>query len=93
MIQSVRTWGRACLVGEGGEMTVAPTPDIIHKHLNLMGSWTFSTILTSEMAWWILDRKIPLDEIITHRFPLAQAEEAFALFDNGGTGKVIFEWD
>jgi len=93
MVQSVRTWGRACLVGEGGEMTVAPTPDIIHKHLNLMGSWTFSTILVSEMARWILDRKIPLDEIITHRFPLAQADEAFALFDKGRTGKVIFEWD
>ncbi|NQU96401.1 MAG: alcohol dehydrogenase, partial [Chloroflexi bacterium] len=46
-----------------------------------------------EMARWILDRKIPLDEIITHRFPLAQADEAFALFDKGRTGKVIFEWD
>jgi len=93
MVQSVRVWGRACLVGEGGEMTVAPTPDIIHKHLNLMGSWTLSTIVMSELARWVLDRKIPLSEIITHRFPLAQAEAAFALFDKGGTGKVIFEWD
>jgi len=93
MVQSVRTWGRACLVGEGGEMTLEPTPDVIHKHLDLLGSWTFSTFVLSELCRWVLDREIRLNEIITHRFPLAEAEAAFALFDKGGTGKVVFEWD
>ena len=91
-VQSVRTWGRACLVGEGGEVTFEPTPDIIHRQLTLTGSWTFSTVILSELARWVVDRKIPLAEIVTHRFPLARAEEAFALFDKGGTGKVVFEW-
>ena len=93
MVQSVRVWGRACLVGEGGEMTLFPTPDVIHKHLNLMGSWTLSTFVASELAEWVVDRKIPLNEIITHRFPLSEAEAAFALFDKGRTGKVVFEWN
>ena len=88
----VRTWGRACLVGEGGQVTYEPTPDIIHRQLTLVGSWTFSTVLLAELARWVVDRKIPLGGIITHRFPLAQADEAFALFDGGGTGKVVFEW-
>jgi threonine dehydrogenase-like Zn-dependent dehydrogenase len=93
MVQSVRTWGRACLVGEGGEVTFAPSPEIIHKHLNLMGSWTFSTVVLSELAQWVVDRNIGLTDIITHRFPLSKAEEAFILFNKGKTGKVIFEWD
>lgn len=93
MVQSVRTWGRACLVGEGGEMTLAPSPEIIHKHMNLMGSWTFSTVVLEELAQWVVDRNIPLDKIITHRFPLSAAEEAFTLFNKGRTGKVVFEWD
>jgi threonine dehydrogenase-like Zn-dependent dehydrogenase len=93
MVQSVRIWGRACLVGEGGEVTFAPSPEIIHKHMNLMGSWTFSTVVLAELAQWVVDRRIPLSKIITHRFPLSAAEEAFALFNQGRTGKVVFEWD
>lgn len=93
MIRSVRVWGRACLVGEGGEMTVEPTPDIIHRHLDLLGSWTFSTHILSEAAHWVIDRNIPLGDIITHRFPLQEAEKAYRLFENGSTGKVVFVWD
>ena len=42
-VESTRIFGRTCLVGEGGEVTYQPTPHIIHRHLTLMGSWTFST--------------------------------------------------
>ncbi|MBI4219279.1 MAG: zinc-binding dehydrogenase [Chloroflexi bacterium] len=93
MVQSVKVWGRAVLVGEGGDVTFAPSPEIIHKHLTLMGSWTFSTVVVAELARWVVDRQIPLNDIITHRFPLSRANEAFELFEDGGTGKVIFEWD
>jgi threonine dehydrogenase-like Zn-dependent dehydrogenase len=30
--------------------------------------------------------------MVTHRFAIAQAPEAFALFDTGNTGKVVFAW-
>jgi threonine dehydrogenase-like Zn-dependent dehydrogenase len=40
-----------------------------------------------------VDRNIRLAVITTHRFPLSKAEAAFALFNQGKTGKVIFEWD
>lgn len=92
-VQSAKVWGRSCLVGEGGTVTFAPSPEIIHKHLTLMGSWTFSTTILWELARWVVDRKIPLADIVTHRFPLNSAEEAFQLFERGGTGKVIFTWD
>lgn len=93
VVRSTRVWGRACLVGEGGTVTFEPSPDIIHRQLNLMGSWTFSTIVLEELANWVVDREIPLKNIITHRFPLDKAEEAFKLFDAATTGKVVFVWD
>ena len=71
-IRSTRIWGRACLVGEGGTMTVEPSPDIIHRQLNLYGSWTFSKTVLEELAAWVVEREIPLSDIITHRFTLDQ---------------------
>ena len=92
-IRSTRIWGRACLVGEGGTMNLEPSPDIIHRQLTLLGSWTFSTVILQELANWIVARDIPLDSIITDRFTLDKAEEAFKLFSGGTTGKVVFNWD
>ena len=90
---STRIWGRACFVGEGGTVTLEPTPDIIHRQLTLLGSWTFSIVVLSELASFVVDRKVPLDQLITHRFGLERAAEAFSLFDTATTGKVVFVWD
>jgi threonine dehydrogenase-like Zn-dependent dehydrogenase len=92
-VRSTRIWGRSCLVGEGGTVTFEPTPDIIHRQLTLHGSWTFSTLILEELANWVIDREIPLKDLITHRFPLEKAEDAFKLFDSGKTGKVVFTWN
>ena len=32
------------------------------------------------------------DRLVTHRFPLEQAQEAYELFDSGKTGKVAITW-
>lgn len=92
-VHSTRIWGRACFVGERGTVTFEPSPDIIHRQLTLMGSWTFSTTVLAELADFVVDRAVPLDDLITHRFPLAEAEAAFKLFDTAATGKVVFVWE
>lgn len=92
-VRSTRIWGRACLVGEGGTATFKATPDIIHRQLTLLGSWTFSTIILEELGRWVVDRRVPVRDIFTHRFPLERAEEALKLFDAAATGKVVFVWD
>ena len=33
-----------------------------------------------------------LDDIVTHRFRIEQAPEAFELFDSGNAVKVVFDW-
>jgi threonine dehydrogenase-like Zn-dependent dehydrogenase len=89
-VRCARIWGRVCFVGEGNTTTFDISPDIIHKQLTIYGSWTFSTVGLEECARFIVDRRVPLDRLITHRFTLDQAAEAFQLFDTGVTGKCVF---
>jgi threonine dehydrogenase-like Zn-dependent dehydrogenase len=89
-VRSARIWGRACFVGEGNTVTLNPSPDIIHKQLTLYGSWTFSTVGLAECAQFIVDHNLPLGRLITHRFALDQAADAFRLFETTTTGKGAF---
>jgi threonine dehydrogenase-like Zn-dependent dehydrogenase len=92
-VRSARIFGRACFVGEGGTVSLEPSPDIIHRHLTLYGSWTFPTVGLEECARFVIDRGVPLPKLITHRFHLEQAAEAFQIFDGGATGKCVFVMD
>lgn len=92
-VRSARVFGRACFVGEGGTVSLEPSPDIIHRHLTLYGSWTFPMVGLEECARFIVDRRVALSRLITHRFGLDQAEEAFRIFDGGATGKCVFVMD
>ena len=92
-VESTGIWGRVCFVGIGGETSLNISRDVINKQLTLYGSWTFSFSGLSEVADFIVDRDVPLDQLITHRFPLEEAAEAYRVFDSGKTGKVVFAWD
>lgn len=56
----------------------------------IIGSWTFSTVGQAECAAFISDRDIEVDDLFTHRWKLAQAEEAYQLFDKQTSGKGVF---
>jgi threonine dehydrogenase-like Zn-dependent dehydrogenase len=90
-VKCARTFGRACFVGEGNTTTFDVSPQIIHKQLTIYGSWTFSTVGLEECAQFIADRRLPLRTLITHTYPLDRAPDAFALFETGKTGKIVFE--
>ena len=49
--------------------------------------------MLEEAANWILDRNVKIDDLITHRYPLEQAAEAYTIFQEGQTGKVVFVWE
>ena len=46
----------------------------------------------AKAADFVVECRVPLKELITHRFTLDQAAEAYRLFDGGRTGKVILVW-
>jgi threonine dehydrogenase-like Zn-dependent dehydrogenase len=90
MIRSVRTWGQACFVGEGNTTTFDISRDMLRRQLTIHASWTFSTFGQAECARFIADRRIPLKRLLTHRFKLDEAAEAYRLFDTQTTGKGVF---
>jgi threonine dehydrogenase-like Zn-dependent dehydrogenase len=92
-VRSAQTWGRVCFVGEGGTVTLDVSQDMIRKQLTLLASWTFSAVGQWECARFIAERKLPLRRLLTHRFRLEQAEEAYRLFDTQTTGKGVFLFD
>jgi threonine dehydrogenase-like Zn-dependent dehydrogenase len=89
-VQSVRTWGKACFVGERDTVTLDVSPDILRRQVTIIGSWTFSTVGQAECATFIADRKIGVDRLFTDRWKLEQADDAYRLFDRQTNGKGVF---
>jgi threonine dehydrogenase-like Zn-dependent dehydrogenase len=89
-VRGTHAWGVACFVGEGGNVTLEVSPDMLRKQLTIMGSWTFSTVVQAECARFIADRNIDVEHLFTDRWQLAQADEAYRLFDRQTSGKGVF---
>ena len=89
-VKSAARWGRVCFVGEGNTTTFDISPDIIHTQLTIYGSWTFSNVGQAECAQFVLNHELPLSKLLTHRFRLEEAEQAYTLFDGQTTGKGVF---
>src|SRR5947208_11693912 len=88
-VRSAKTWGTVCFVGEGGEVTLDVSRDMLRKQLTLIGSWTFSAMGQAECARFVVDNRISLEKIFSHRWRLDQAEEAYRVFDTQSTGKGV----
>jgi threonine dehydrogenase-like Zn-dependent dehydrogenase len=88
-VRSAKTWGTVCFVGEGGDVTLDVSRDLLRKQLTLIGSWTFSAMGQLECARFVADNKIDLDAIFSHRWKLDQADEAYRVFDTQSTGKGV----
>ena len=88
-VRCVKTWGTACFVGEGGDVTLDVSPDLLRRQVTLIGSWTFSAMGMAECAKFIDDNDIDLERIFSHRWKLEQADEAYRVFDTQSTGKGV----
>jgi threonine dehydrogenase-like Zn-dependent dehydrogenase len=88
-VRSTRAWGSCCYVGEGGEVTLDVSNDLIRRQITLMGSWTFSTVGQADCAQFIADRRVDVDALFSDRWRLDQADEAYQLFDQQVTGKGV----
>ena len=87
-IRATRKWGKMVMLGEGGTVSFNPSPDIIHDQKTIYGSWVTSTWLMEELVERLVRWNLHPEEIITHRFSLGNAAEAYALMASGHCGKV-----
>jgi len=92
-IQAARKWGRIALVGEGDTLGLSPSPDMIHDQKTVYGSWVTSIWLMEDLVERIMRWKIHPGALVTNRFSLEQAGEAYALMAGGKCGKVAVVFD
>ena len=87
-IRATRKWGKMVMVGEGGSVSFNPSPDIIHDQKTIAGSWVTSTWLMEELVERLVRWNLHPETIITHRFSLTEASDAYRLMASGQCGKV-----
>ena len=80
-------------VGVGNPELVVSFEDVLQNDITIRSNSVYSMASYYDAVEFLLKHPVPLDEIVTHRFKIEQAVEAFSRFDTGETGKVIFEWD
>ena len=90
VLQCLAPFGRCCYVGVGGPAEIDFNRDVIFKVITIFGSWTFSKAELIEISRFFVETRAPLSKLITHRYSLDQAEEAFQEFDSSTTGKCVF---
>jgi len=92
-LRHTRRWGRAVLVGEGGQLSVDVSEVLIHRQLTVHGSWVTSTVRMAELLEHLDRWGLHPDRVVTATFPLAEAGTAYEVADAGAGGKVGIVWD
>lgn len=92
-IRATRQWGKIAMVGEGGTVTFNPSPDIIHDQKTIYGSWVTSIWLMEDLVELLVRWNLHPEDLVTHRFPLEKADEAYRLMASGACGKVAVCFD
>jgi 2-desacetyl-2-hydroxyethyl bacteriochlorophyllide A dehydrogenase len=90
-----RPGGRALLLGIAGEghSLTLPSDLLTGKDMALIGSLGYPASVWSRVVGLVSDRVIELDRIVTHRFPVAEFEEAVRVMDDrhGMVAKIVLE--
>lgn len=88
-IKATRKWGRVAFVGEGGDVTIDVSSDMLRKQLTILGSWTFSKQGQADCSRFVESRGVDVDALFTDEWPLAEAVEAYKQFDQQTMGKGL----
>ncbi len=92
-LDCVRKRGAVAWVGESRSTTINPSDQLLRKLVQVIGAWYFPLWEWPEIARFVVAHQLPVEKLITHRFALAEATEAFRLFDQRVTEKAVFVWD
>ena len=89
-LNAVKKRGTVALVGVSHNVTVNPWEQFIQREVTMFGSRNFNAREYAELVA-VVRHGLPVEQIITHRFPLQDAAEAFALFGTHQCGKIILQ--
>jgi len=91
-LRHTRRWGRAALVGEGGQLTVDVSEVLIHRQLTVHGSWVTSTGRMSELLTNLVRWGLHPERLVSDTFSIDDAARAYAVADAAQGGKVGITW-
>ena len=93
-VDAARRKGHVSFVGEGGDVSINVSNDMIRKGLTLHGVWHWNLGDAPRMMQVIRKSADLLDKQITHTFPMSRVQDAFELQLTGECGKVLLRpWD
>jgi threonine dehydrogenase-like Zn-dependent dehydrogenase len=92
-LAGARPWGRVAFIGEGGSVAFDVSPILIHPQLTLVGSWVCSIGQMEDLVGLLVRWRVRPEKMVTDRFGIADAAQAYRTADAADGGKVAFTWD
>ncbi|MEU1521761.1 zinc-dependent alcohol dehydrogenase family protein [Nocardia rhamnosiphila] len=92
-VEHAAEWGHVSFIGEGGRFDSEVSDTLLHKQLTLHASWVTSLQAMSELATNLVAWDLRPEAVVSDRFTLDEADQAFALAAGGSRGKVVFVSD
>ncbi|MFD7923345.1 zinc-binding dehydrogenase [Streptomyces sp. NPDC059740] len=92
-LKALRVRGRLALVGEGGQMTLDVSDDVLHKQVTISGSWVTSVHGMTRLAELLARQGLHPERLVTDRFPQEEAGRAYQTASGRAAGKVCLVFD
>ena len=92
MLREMNYGGRVAILGIPTDEVSLDLTQIILKGLKLKGIYGREMFETWYKMTSMLQSKLDISPVITHRFAVADFKEAFEVMRSGKTGKVIMDW-
>ncbi|HEY3428769.1 MAG TPA: L-threonine 3-dehydrogenase [Acidimicrobiia bacterium] len=92
MLDVMNHGGRVALLGLPPDLVTIDLKAVIFKGLTLKGIYGRLIFETWYKMAALLQGGLDVASVITHRFPVADFEDAFAMSGSGQSGKVLLEW-
>jgi propanol-preferring alcohol dehydrogenase len=88
-LDALKKRGTLVVVGVSHKLTLNPWEHLICRELTILGTRNYNTGEFDQMVT-LVRRGLPVEQVVTHRFPFSEAEAAFRLFRSGECGKILF---
>jgi 2-desacetyl-2-hydroxyethyl bacteriochlorophyllide A dehydrogenase len=88
-LSALKKRGTLVVVGVSHSLQLNPWEHLICRELTVFGTRNYHPAEFDQMVG-LVQRGLPLERVVTHRFPLSEAAAAFELFRSGECGKILF---
>lgn len=92
MLDTMNHGGRIAMLGIMPDKVGIPWSEVIFKGLIIKGIYGREMFETWYKMAAMLQSGLKISPVITHRLPMAEFEQGFAVMNEGKSGKVVLDW-